>query len=168
MAGPEVKAVENLLGTPVSYAYAVKAGPWIFLNGHEAFDFESGIPEEVAGPAGFPLFGHRAAAVRATSSCTACAGSCANSAPTCRMASGSTSIIRTRERSLPTTWRGMPSSATTFRRAPRLSWNAASALIRRYRVRWSQSCPARNTRSTKSTPRVWPPRRPRLRADRGL
>jgi hypothetical protein len=57
MAGPEVKAVENLLGTPVSYAYAVKAGPWIFLNGHEAFDFESGIPEEVAGPAGFPLFG---------------------------------------------------------------------------------------------------------------
>jgi hypothetical protein len=57
MAGPEVKAVKNLLGTPVSYAYAVKAGPWIFLNGHEAFDFESGIPEEVAGPAGFPLFG---------------------------------------------------------------------------------------------------------------
>jgi hypothetical protein len=46
MAGPEVKAVGNLLGTPVSYAYAVKAGPWIFLNGHEAFDFESGIPEE--------------------------------------------------------------------------------------------------------------------------
>ena len=57
MARPEVKAVRNLLGTPVSYAYAVKAGPWIFLNGHEAFDFESGIPEEVAGWAGFPLFG---------------------------------------------------------------------------------------------------------------
>ena len=57
MTAPEVKAVGNLLGTPVSYAYAVKAGPWIFLDGHEAFDFESGIPEEVAGPAGFPLFG---------------------------------------------------------------------------------------------------------------
>jgi hypothetical protein len=41
----------------VSYAYAVKSGPWIFLTGHEAFDFESGIPEEVAGPSGFPLFG---------------------------------------------------------------------------------------------------------------
>jgi hypothetical protein len=27
------------------------------LTGHEAFDFEGGIPEEVAGPAGFPLFG---------------------------------------------------------------------------------------------------------------
>jgi enamine deaminase RidA (YjgF/YER057c/UK114 family) len=57
MTVPEVKSVENLLGTPVSYAYAVKAGPWIFLNGHEAFDFQSGIPEDVAGPAGFPLFG---------------------------------------------------------------------------------------------------------------
>ncbi|MBV9375085.1 MAG: hypothetical protein JO320_08535 [Alphaproteobacteria bacterium] len=54
---PEVKSVANLLGTPVSYAYAVKAGPWIFLTGHEAFDFQSGIPEEVAGPSGFPLFG---------------------------------------------------------------------------------------------------------------
>jgi enamine deaminase RidA (YjgF/YER057c/UK114 family) len=53
----EVKSVPNLLGTPVPYAYAVKADPWIFLTGHEAFDFESGIPEEVAGPSGFPLFG---------------------------------------------------------------------------------------------------------------
>ena len=57
MAMLEVKSVPNLLGTPVSYAYAVKAGPWIFLTGHEAFDFESGIPGEVAGPSGFPLFG---------------------------------------------------------------------------------------------------------------
>jgi enamine deaminase RidA (YjgF/YER057c/UK114 family) len=56
MAGIEVKAV-NLLGMPVPYAYAVKAGKWIFLTGHEAFDFESGIPEVVAGPPGFPLFG---------------------------------------------------------------------------------------------------------------
>jgi hypothetical protein len=38
----------------VSYAYAVKSGPWIFLTGHEAFDFESGIPEEVAWPIGLP------------------------------------------------------------------------------------------------------------------
>jgi hypothetical protein len=52
MARPEVKAVGNVLGTPVSFAYAVKAGPWIFLNGHEAFDFESGIPEAVAGVIG--------------------------------------------------------------------------------------------------------------------
>jgi len=56
MARLEVKAA-NLLGTSVSQAYAVKAGPWIFLNGHEAFDFAAGIPDAVAGPAGFPLFG---------------------------------------------------------------------------------------------------------------
>jgi enamine deaminase RidA (YjgF/YER057c/UK114 family) len=41
----------------VPYTYAVKAGPWIFLTGHEAFDFETGIREEVSGPSGFPLFG---------------------------------------------------------------------------------------------------------------
>src|SRR6266550_9618676 len=56
MAALEVKSVK-LLGTPVNYAYAVKAGPWIFLTGHEAFDFASGIPEAVAGPPGFPLYG---------------------------------------------------------------------------------------------------------------
>src|SRR5437660_11934130 len=56
MPGMEVKSV-NLLGLPVPYAYAVKAGPWIFLTGHEAFDFTSGIPEAVAGPSGFPLYG---------------------------------------------------------------------------------------------------------------
>jgi enamine deaminase RidA (YjgF/YER057c/UK114 family) len=53
----ELKAVEHLLGTAISYAYAVKAGPWIFLTGHEAFDFDAGITEAVAGPPGFPLFG---------------------------------------------------------------------------------------------------------------
>src|SRR5256885_1672221 len=56
MAGIEAKAV-NLLGMPVPYAYAVKAGKWIFLTGHEAFDFETGIPEAVVGPAGFPMWG---------------------------------------------------------------------------------------------------------------
>src|SRR5438094_5299911 len=56
MPGMEVKSV-NLLGMPVPFAYAVKAGTWIFLTGHEAFDFESGIPEAVAGPPGFPLYG---------------------------------------------------------------------------------------------------------------
>jgi enamine deaminase RidA (YjgF/YER057c/UK114 family) len=56
MSDIEVRAV-NLLGMPVPYAYAVKAGSWIFLTGHEAFDFENGVPEVVAGPPGFPLFG---------------------------------------------------------------------------------------------------------------
>jgi enamine deaminase RidA (YjgF/YER057c/UK114 family) len=57
MTALEAKAVEHLLGTGVPYAYAVKAGPWIFLSGHEAFDFELGITEAVTGPPGFPLFG---------------------------------------------------------------------------------------------------------------
>jgi enamine deaminase RidA (YjgF/YER057c/UK114 family) len=57
MSELEVKAVRHLLGTSVPYAYAVKAGPWIFLTGHEAFDFETGITEAVAGAVGFPLYG---------------------------------------------------------------------------------------------------------------
>ncbi|HWB49796.1 MAG TPA: RidA family protein [Stellaceae bacterium] len=55
----EVKSV-NLLGMPVAYACAVKAGPWVFLTGHEAFDWETGtVDASVAGPAGFPAYGSR-------------------------------------------------------------------------------------------------------------
>jgi len=50
----EVKSVEHLLGSGVPYAYAVKTGAWIFLTGHEAFDFTAGVGEAVAGPPGFP------------------------------------------------------------------------------------------------------------------
>jgi len=39
MAMLEVKSVPNLLGTRF-LRLCVKAGPWIFLTGHEAFDFE--------------------------------------------------------------------------------------------------------------------------------
>jgi len=42
MANIEIRSVENLAGTGVPYAYAVKAGPWLFLTGHEAFDFATG------------------------------------------------------------------------------------------------------------------------------
>ena len=62
MAALEVKAVEHLLGTRVPYAYAVKAGPWIFLTGHEAFDFDAGITEAVAGPPVFRCSAGRAGA----------------------------------------------------------------------------------------------------------
>src|SRR5438034_11086581 len=47
-----VKAVERLAGSGTSFAYAVKAGPWIFLNGHEAFDFERGLAPDVEGVPG--------------------------------------------------------------------------------------------------------------------
>ena len=57
MANIEVRAVESLAGTGVPYAYAVKAGPWLFLTGHEAFDFATGHAPEVEGHAGFPDFG---------------------------------------------------------------------------------------------------------------
>jgi enamine deaminase RidA (YjgF/YER057c/UK114 family) len=52
-----VKSVERLAGSAASYAYAVKAGPFIFLNGHEAYDFEKGLASEVEGPPGYPLSG---------------------------------------------------------------------------------------------------------------
>lgn len=57
MASIEVRSVEGLAGTGVAYAYAVKAGPWLFLTGHEAFDFASGLASDVEGPDGFPSFG---------------------------------------------------------------------------------------------------------------
>jgi enamine deaminase RidA (YjgF/YER057c/UK114 family) len=52
-----VRSVERLVGSAIGYAYAVKAGPWIFLNGHEAYDFENGLAAEVVGPPGNPLSG---------------------------------------------------------------------------------------------------------------
>src|SRR5258708_30249674 len=52
-----VKAVAGLVGSGTRFAYAVKAGPWIFLNGHEAFDFERGLAPEVEGPSGHRLSG---------------------------------------------------------------------------------------------------------------
>jgi len=45
-----VKSVDRLAGSGTRFAYAVKAGPWIFLNGHEAYDFEGGLAAEVEGP----------------------------------------------------------------------------------------------------------------------
>lgn len=55
----EVRSVENLLGTPVPYAHAVKARPWLFLTGHEAYDWRTGMVDEaVSGPPGYPQFGH--------------------------------------------------------------------------------------------------------------
>jgi len=57
MAGIEIRAVEHLAGSGVAYAYAVKAGPWLFLTGHEAFDFAAGGASDVEGPAAFPSYG---------------------------------------------------------------------------------------------------------------
>jgi enamine deaminase RidA (YjgF/YER057c/UK114 family) len=48
---------EHLVGSVVNYAYAVKAGPFVFLNGHEGYDFNAGTVAAVEGPAGFPGYG---------------------------------------------------------------------------------------------------------------
>ena len=52
-----VKSVDHLAGSTVSYAYAIKAGPFVFLNGHEAYDFEHGLAPEVEGLPGYRLSG---------------------------------------------------------------------------------------------------------------
>ena len=52
-----VKSTDHLAGSTVRYAYAVKAGPWVFLNGHEAYDFEHGLAREVEGPPSYRLSG---------------------------------------------------------------------------------------------------------------
>lgn len=51
------RAAELIAGSGVSHAYAVKAGPFVFLNGHEGYDFERGWTPEVLGPAAYPGYG---------------------------------------------------------------------------------------------------------------
>jgi enamine deaminase RidA (YjgF/YER057c/UK114 family) len=56
----EIESIDGLVGTPISYAYEVKAGPWVFLTGQEAFDWRTGtIDASVRGLAGFPAHGTR-------------------------------------------------------------------------------------------------------------
>jgi hypothetical protein len=130
----EVKSV-NLLGTPVSHAYAVKAGPWIFLTGHEAFDFAAGIPEAVAGPTGFPLFGRPRSRregdfilQRMRRILQEFGADLSNGVRLDQFYPNPAAVAAYH-------WRGMPSSATTSRRAPRWSWNAALPPTRRSRPR---------------------------------
>jgi enamine deaminase RidA (YjgF/YER057c/UK114 family) len=51
------RTTEHLVGSAVNHAYAVKAGPFVFLNGHEGYDFAAGVIPAVAGAPGFPEFG---------------------------------------------------------------------------------------------------------------
>lgn len=57
MSQVEPIAPVRIAGTDVSYAQGVKAGNWVFLTGHEATDFETGLAPEVVGAPGFPLYG---------------------------------------------------------------------------------------------------------------
>jgi enamine deaminase RidA (YjgF/YER057c/UK114 family) len=55
--GIEQRTTAHLLGSAVNYAYAVKAGPFVFLNGHEGYDFEAGAAPAVIGASAFPEYG---------------------------------------------------------------------------------------------------------------
>jgi enamine deaminase RidA (YjgF/YER057c/UK114 family) len=52
-----VVSAQRLLGGAVNHAYAVKAGPFVFLNGHEGYDFAAGLVPAVEGPPGYPEYG---------------------------------------------------------------------------------------------------------------
>jgi enamine deaminase RidA (YjgF/YER057c/UK114 family) len=56
-AAVTIRTTEHLIGGAVNHAYAVKAGPFVFLNGHEGFDFAAGVVPAVAGAPGFPDYG---------------------------------------------------------------------------------------------------------------
>jgi enamine deaminase RidA (YjgF/YER057c/UK114 family) len=52
-----MRTTEHFVGSATNYAYAVKAGPFVFLNGCEAYDPKTGYVPAVEGPAGFPEYG---------------------------------------------------------------------------------------------------------------
>jgi hypothetical protein len=112
MAGLEVKAVANLSGTSLAYAPAVKAGPWIFLTGHEPFDFATGVTDEVAGPPGFPMFGRPRWRREGDYILQRMQRLLQELGSDLSLACASTSTIRRRRRSTPTTSRDARRSAT--------------------------------------------------------
>ena len=118
---------ERLLGSAVNYAYAVKAGPFVFLNGHEGYDFAAGVVPAVAGAAGFPAYGKPGLRREADFIFERMGQNLKRSAPTSRTASASTNITPKPTRCAPITSRALPRSANTCRPAPRSSPSAASA-----------------------------------------
>lgn len=125
-AGITIKAVERLVGSSVSYAYAVKAGPWIFLNGHEAYDFEKGLAPEVEGPRGYRLAGRpplRREADYILRRMRTILKEFGSDLPNAVRVDQYYTMAR---RSRRITCHASPSSRATFRRAPRSSWIGAS------------------------------------------
>ena len=47
----------KIAGSEVFFAQGMKAGNWVFLTGHEATDFSTGLAPEVVGKPRFPLHG---------------------------------------------------------------------------------------------------------------
>ena len=57
MSDIELLAPVQIADTDVSFAQGVKAGNWIFLTGHEATDFTTGLAPAVGGKPHFPAHG---------------------------------------------------------------------------------------------------------------
>ena len=57
MSDIEIIAPVRVADTDIWFAQAIRAGNWIFLTGHEATDFVTGLAPEVTGKAHFPLYG---------------------------------------------------------------------------------------------------------------
>ena len=115
----DVKSVDRLLGTPVPYAYAIKAGPWIFLTGHEAYDWETGTSDEVTWPPGFPLYGRERSRREGDFILRRMRRVLGEFGSDLSQAIRLDQFTRCRERLPPIISPGTPNSATTSRRAPR-------------------------------------------------
>ena len=131
------KVCPKSAGDPGILRLCRQAGPWVFLTGHEAYDWRTAgsAKRSRAPPATRSSAIAARAAGRRNSSSTECAACSRNSAAVSRTVSGSTSTTRTRGQSPPITSPGTTPSESTSRRAPRSSWSAASAAARRYRPR---------------------------------
>src|SRR5262245_1466649 len=123
-----VKSVEQLAGSGTRFAYAVKAGPWIFLNGHEAFDFERGLAPEVEGPLGSRLSGRPPLRREADYILQRMRSTLKEFGCDLANAVRGNQTTTSGRRCMPITWRALPSSAATFRRARRSSCRVASLL----------------------------------------
>jgi hypothetical protein len=63
-----IRTTEHLVGSAVNHAYAVKAGPFVFLNGHEGFDFAAGVVPASPVRRGFPTSASPACGAKPTTS----------------------------------------------------------------------------------------------------
>ena len=122
-----IKSVERLVGSTTNYAYAVKAGPWIFLNGHEAYDFEKGLAPEVEGPRGYALSGRPPLRREADYILARMRGILKDFGSDLPNAVRVDQYYTMGRLCRPTTSRNSQNSKGTFRQVPRSSWNDASA-----------------------------------------
>jgi hypothetical protein len=114
-----IRTAEHLVGSAVNHAYAVKAGPFVFLNGHEGYDFAAGVIPAVAGAPGFPEYGKPGLRREADFILERMGKSSNRSTPTSRTVCASTNTTLKRMRFAPITSRALPRLANISRPALR-------------------------------------------------